>query len=134
MVRSIARTIQLGATWLLVAGCVAQIFLAGLGVFDGQSNFITHRDFGYSLGLLTLVMLIAAIVGRMSRLYIGGTILLMVLFALQSVFVAFRTDMPVVAALHPLNGFLILLVSLILGRSAWQDRQATLKTTTPTGG
>lgn len=50
---------------------------------------------------------------------------------LQSVFVALRTDMPAIAALHPLNGFLILLVALILGRAAWKDRQAAAS---PTGG
>jgi hypothetical protein len=56
--------------------------------------------------------------------YIGGAALFVVLFTLQSVFVAVRTDMPAVAALHPLNGFVILLVGVLLGRRAWNDRGA----------
>jgi hypothetical protein len=118
------RAIFLGATWLFVACCVIQVFLAGLGVFDDASAFITHTNFGYLFGWLIIVMLVAAIVGRMGRVYIGGAALLVVLFALQSVFVALRTDMPAVAALHPLNGFVILLVGVLLGWRAWSDRGA----------
>ena len=124
MTRSIARTVNLVATWLLVVGAVLQVFLAGLGVFDDESAFMTHRDFGYMLELLPIVMLIAAIVGRMGRMYVGGAALLFVQFMLQSVFVVLRTDMPVVAALHPLNGFLILFIAVTLGRAAWRDRRA----------
>ena len=50
---------------------------------------------------------------------------LIVLFALQSAFVALRTDMPAVAALHPLNGFLILLLAIELTRYAWVTRPRT---------
>jgi hypothetical protein len=51
-------------------------------------------------------------------------VLLFVQFLLQSVFVALRTHLPAIAALHPLNGFSILWVGLILGRAAWRDRRA----------
>src|ERR687896_671194 len=87
----------------LFALCSAvQIYLAGLGVFDDPSAFVTHREFGYTFGLLLLVMLVLAAVGRMGRRVIGITVLIAVLFALQSVFVALRTSAPVLAALHPL--------------------------------
>ena len=134
MTGSIARSIYLCATWLLVVGAVVQIFLAGLGVFDDPSAFITHRDFGFLLELLPIVMLIAAIVARMGRGYIGGAVLLFVQFMLQSVFVALRTDLPAIAALHPLNGFIILLVGLILGRAAWRDRRPPADSAFSTGG
>jgi uncharacterized protein DUF6220 len=124
MVRRVARAIHLGAAWLFVACLVVQVFLAGLGVFDDPKAFITHRDFGYAIGLLTLVLLVAAIVGRLGGRQIGLVVLLMVQFALQSVFVAMRSDSPAVAALHPLNGFLILLVTLIIARDAWSARAA----------
>jgi uncharacterized protein DUF6220 len=109
---------------LWVACCVIQVFLAGLGVFDGPSSFITHRDFGYTFSLLILVLLVLAIVGRMSRAIVGGCVPLAVLFTLQSVFVALRTDMPTLAALHPLNGFLILGVGVFLTRASWAGRDA----------
>jgi hypothetical protein len=45
-----------------------------------------------------------------------------VLFALQSVFVALRTSMPEVAALHPVNGFLLLFIAISTARQAWAAR------------
>ena len=108
MGRSIARTAYPITAGLFVACAVIQVFLAGLGVFDDPNAFVTHRNFGYLFGWLTLVLLVIALVGRMPRRYVGLAVLILVLFALQSVFVALRDDMPAVAALHPLNGFLIL--------------------------
>lgn len=107
----------------LFAICVvAQVFLAGLGVFSDPRSFITHRDFGYLFGMLTPVVLVLALVGRQPRRVTGLSALLLGLFALQSVFIALRSDAPVVAALHPLNGFLILLVALVLTRASWATR------------
>ena len=48
MARRIARPIHLAVAWLLVAGLLVQVFLAGMGVFDSSSMFATHRDFGYT--------------------------------------------------------------------------------------
>jgi hypothetical protein len=119
MIRIWARRGVLIAAWGFVAGAVGQIFLAGLGVFGTPAgDFATHRDFGYLIGWLTLVVLVLAIVGRLPRREIGLALLLLVLFALQSVFVAIRHEQPAVAALHPLNGFLILLVGIVVARHA----------------
>jgi hypothetical protein len=98
---------------------VVQVFLAGLGVFDDPRAFVTHREFGYLFGWLTLLILVLALVGREPRRITGLSALLLLLFALQSVFVALRADMPAVAALHPLNGFAILAVSGITARLSW---------------
>jgi hypothetical protein len=75
-------------------------------------------------GWLTLVMLVLAIVGRVPRRLLGLVGLTLVLFALQSVFVVLRADYPVVAALHPVNGFVLLLVAIVIARSAWAIRSA----------
>jgi hypothetical protein len=125
-----ARTAYPVVAGLFVACAVIQVFLAGLGVFDDPSSFITHRNFGYVFGWLTLVLLVVALVGRMPRRFVGLAVLLLVLFALQSVFIAVRADMPAVAALHPLNGFFILAVGGIATWSSWKAR-ATAPTTQP---
>ena len=92
-----------------------------LGVFGlPAGDFTAHREWGYTFGYLTLVILILAIVGRFPRRMIGLSVLLLVLFSLQSVFVGIRADYPSVAALHPLNGFLILFVAIVLGRDGWR--------------
>ena len=130
MVRSVARTAYPVVAGLFVACAIIQVFLAGLGVFDDPSSFITHRNFGYMIGWLTLVLLVIALVGRMPRRFVGLAVLLLVLFSLQSVFVALREDMPALAALHPLNGFFILAVAGIATWTSWKAR-ATAPTPQP---
>ena len=123
MARSVARTALPIVAGLFVACGLVQVFLAGLGVFSDPASFITHRDFGYLLGWFTLAILILALVGRERRLVVGLSVLLLVQFTLQSVFVALRADMPAVAALHPVNGFLILVVGLLIARLSWIVRR-----------
>ena len=122
MVRSVARTAYPFVAGLFAACAIIQVFLAGLGVFDDPSSFITHRNFGYMFGWLTLVLLVIALVGRMERRFVGLAVLLLILFSLQSVFIALREDMPAIAALHPLNGFCILAVAGIATWSSWKAR------------
>ena len=81
-----------------------------------------HRQFGYLFGWLTLVALALALVGRAPGRITGLSALLLGLFALQSVLVALRPDMPAVAALHPLNGFLLLAVAVVTLRLSWAAR------------
>jgi hypothetical protein len=102
--RPIAQKVHLVIAWVLVAGLLVQIFLAGLGVFRGPESFPTHRDFGYVLELLPILL---AIFG---------------LFLLQSVFVALRASNPEVAALHPVNGFVITFLAVLVARDAWVGR------------
>lgn len=49
-----ARTAFAVVAWLFVACVAVQVYLAGMGVFVGPQNFLTHRDFGYLSGMLTL--------------------------------------------------------------------------------
>jgi len=126
MVRSFARLVLPVTAGLFVACAVIQVFLAGLGVFDDPSAFITHRDFGYLIGWFTLAMLILALVGRLPRRIVGLTVLVLAQFALQSVLVALRAEMPAVAALHPLNGFAILAVGALIVRRSWAARHEAL--------
>ena len=107
------------------AACgVVQVFLAGLGVFADAGAFARHREFGYLFGWLTLVALVLALLGRLPRRIVGADVLLLVLFTLQSVFVALRTDMPAVAALHPVNGFAIIGLAVVTARASWRVRAA----------
>ena len=119
-IRPTAWTVLALAAWLFSACIVVQVFLAGLGVFDSASAFITHRNFGYLFGWLSLVVLIVAAVGRMPRRLIGLAGLTLVQMALQSVFILFREDNPAIAALHPVNGVLLLVTTLVLGWLAWR--------------
>jgi mercuric ion transport protein len=125
MVRSAARAAFPFVAGLFAVCAIIQVFLAGLGVFDDASAFVTHRDFGYMISLLPIVLVVLALVGGMPRRYAGLSALLFVLFLLQSVFVQMRDSMPAVAALHPLNGFLILALGILLAWQSWQARSTS---------
>jgi hypothetical protein len=116
------RRAHLIVAWAFVAGVVLQVFLAGLGVFENAARFSTHAGWGYLLELLPTVLLVLALAGRLGRrqaLYAAG---LFGMFILQSVFVALRGDLPIIAALHPVNGFAILFVGIAMAREAWAAR------------
>jgi hypothetical protein len=123
--RSTWRTIYAALAWLLVAGLLVQVFLAGLGVFDSPVEFETHRNWGFLLGLFPIVLLILGLVAGLGRRLAVFAIVTVVLFILQSVFVALRESSPILAALHPVNGFLILLIAIEMAREARQGRTTT---------
>ena len=128
MARRIARPIHVVVAWLFVIGLLAQVFLAGMGVFDGASAFTTHRDTGYALTALPVVLLVTGLVGRFGRWQAIAAAVMFVQFILQSVLVFQRDSMPAIAALHPVNGFLILLIAIWLARDTWRAFQADRET------
>jgi cytochrome b561 len=123
--RSIARTIHMVIAWLVVAGLVVQVWLAGLGVFDTSAGFAPHRDLGYTIGLVPIVLLVLGLLGGMGRRAAILAVAIFVLVVVQSFLVFQRASNPSIAALHPVNGFLILLLAIVLARDSWQMRNAT---------
>jgi hypothetical protein len=123
-VRSFARNLHAGIAWLLVAVLVFQVWLAGRGVFESPAVFVTHRDVGYAISFGPLVLLVLGFLGGMGRRVAIMAAVILGLVILQSVFVALRSSSPAIAALHPVNGFLILLVAVMLARESWGMRTA----------
>lgn len=121
----VARTVHHGLAWLLVAGLVVQVFLAGLGVFAGASNFETHRNWGFLLQALPFFMAIAAWVGKLGRREIVLAVVIFLLFFVQSFLLLARDSVPALAALHPVNGFVILWLAVHVAREAWARRAQT---------
>ena len=124
MARRFARPIHLGIAWLFVLGLLYQVFLAGMGVFDGAAAFATHRDTGYTLTLLPALLALVAAVGRLGKWHVIAPLVMLGQFILQSVLVLQRDSLPAIAALHPVNGFLILLIATAIAVDAWRRRRA----------
>jgi lysylphosphatidylglycerol synthetase-like protein (DUF2156 family) len=109
-----------GLAWLFLAGAVLQFFLAGLGVF-GAASFGPHQTVGKLLALVSLILLVVevilALTGGLSRGRVGLAALLFVLMIVQwSLVGAFSGSVPILAALHPVNGLLVLSVAFALAR------------------
>lgn len=103
-----ARVLFFGLAVIYLAGVVVQFFLAGLGTF-GATSFDSHQVFGLILALLTLILLVLAVVGKVPRLLIGLAVVLLGLNVLQ-MFLA-RIDVDEIAALHVVNALAIAFVA-----------------------
>ena len=101
----------------LLAG-VTQIFLAGLGAFSlqdqgleaaGDSAFAPHRDLGFTMAGIALVILLLALIARPgARAIVGSAVLVLLTSLMQSLLAGLGEDHAVYGALHALDGLLIL--------------------------
>jgi Family of unknown function (DUF6220) len=113
-----ARIAFAGLAWLFVAAVVIQVFLIGLGLFGDVSYRQTHIEFGYSIGILVLLLLIAALVARPGLRTVGLVLGLFVLYIVQTLLPSARQAYPAIAALHPVNALLMFGLALYVARSA----------------
>jgi peptidoglycan/LPS O-acetylase OafA/YrhL len=91
---------------VFLAGAVVQFFLAGLGAFGGTS-YDAHRGWGDALTVIALVLLILAFTSR--REAVQPSAVLFGLMVLQVILGGvIGTDVPVLAAFHPVVGLAVL--------------------------
>ena len=103
----VARKIFVGLAWLLVLAVAIQFFLAGIGVLGGES-IEAHRQWGFIvLHLIPILMLIAAIVGRMGRTVLALTVVIFLLVFLQPLFADPELDPRWLRSVHVLNALFI---------------------------
>jgi hypothetical protein len=113
MVRA-ARYGYVAVIWAFVAFLVAQIFFAGLGLFGHPPDMRLHSGFGWLVHILDLLLLIVALAAQVGRPTIWWVLALFVTSAIQPFLPALRTDMPLLAALHPLNAVVLSLIAVKL--------------------
>jgi hypothetical protein len=112
----LARKLFVGLAWLFVLAVAIQFLLAGLGVLGGES-MEPHRQWGFiALHLIPILMLIAAIAGRMGRTVIALTVGLFLLVFLQPLFADAELDPRWLRALHVLNALFIFALGHHLAR------------------
>lgn len=112
MAKRIAGAVHLAAAWLLVVGLLVQVFLAGLGIFADATAFATHRDFGHLLEIFPVVLVVTALVAGYGRWRALAGVGLLALLLLQTILVLQRGSSDALAALHPVNGFLVMLAAV----------------------
>jgi hypothetical protein len=115
---SVARMIFVGLAWMFVLAVAIQFLLAGLGVLGGES-LEAHRQWGFVvLHLIPILMLAAAIIGRMGRTVIGLTVALFLLVFLQPLFADAEIDPDWLRSLHVLNALFIFALGQYLAQRA----------------
>jgi hypothetical protein len=121
----VARYAFAGAAWIFVVGILTQAFLAGAGLFKWTRNLELHMGFGYLVAYWTLVLLLLLLPARIDRRTALLTVLLFVLAGiLQPILPYAKRDMPVVAALHPVNALVIFVLGIVIARRSLHLLQA----------
>lgn len=113
----IARMAHVAVAWLFAAGVLLQGYLAGaaMGQLGGSGDFSAHIALGYSLmGILALAVPILAIVGRFPRSQVGWSALMLLLYVVQTSLPYARADVPVIAALHPVNAMILFVLAVVV--------------------
>jgi len=105
-----------------VVAIIVQVFLAGQAIANlgGNNDFSTHANFGYTIGIIQLVVLILAIVARLPRRDIGIAAGILVLYIVQTLLPPLKGVSPLIAALHPLNAMVLFTLSVWYARHAWR--------------
>ncbi|MFO7271339.1 DUF6220 domain-containing protein [Sphaerobacter thermophilus] len=106
--------------WLFVGCVLVQVLIAGLAIFDTPLRWSWHENFVHFFEYLPLILLVLAFTGRMPHRVRWLSFGAFALIGLQYAFIGMARDwnMPVIAALHPVNALLIFWVAVFLARSA----------------
>ncbi len=91
---------------LFATGAVAQVFLAGLSVFDSANYWSNHVDLGRMLGMPALLLPILALVERVGIRIGVMALAVTVLYVLQMMLA--NLDSGTVAALHAVNALALI--------------------------
>lgn len=115
--KRVGRIVHIGVTYVLLAGVVLQPFLIGLWLFGAVSTSDLHIGLGYLLLIPGCpLLLIAALLGWLPKREMVLTLAVIVDTFVQVSLPSFRTDLPAVAALHPVNLLVLVVMLWTLGR------------------
>ncbi len=105
----------------VLVAVIAEFLFAGMGVFHATS-FAIHKGTGEAITYASYLLLVLSLIGLLGRTRILLSVLLVVLMLLQNFLVHVKN--PFIAALHPLNGLVIMGAIIIL---VWVGARKTQK-------
>jgi hypothetical protein len=124
-----ARRAYRALAWLFVACVMVQVFLVGLEIFKviGDDAGL-HRNFAYLYGWLLPLMLVVGRFARLSVRMLALVVLLLVMFAVQTVLPELAKQVPLLGPLHAVNALAILLLAIWLAQHAARvEGEATVR-------
>jgi len=115
----IARQAYMGLAYLFVLGVVIQVFLAGIGIFGESGDDLNpHDSFGLTvMQLIPILLLVAALVGRMRWTFAGLSAVLILLVGLQSVWTS-EDNSRWIKAIHPTMAIVMFALGHFLAQRA----------------
>jgi hypothetical protein len=128
-----ARIAYVALAWAFVLGMVGQVFVIGLALFADPSYRGLHRDIGYVLSLVPIVILVVAAVARVGRRRLLWTLGLAVVVFVFPIFPVLRESLPFVAALHPVGALVGFWMAIVVARGASAALHESDPAATPSG-
>ena len=141
------RTVYWVWSMVVLVMVILQIGFAGYGAFyaahklsdEGSSitdktfedGFGLHIGFGYVVWLAVIVLLAIGVIAGVGRWRLGKHGVLAVLLTLQILLAWTGGSVPAVGALHPLNAFVILGLTISIVWDGWQARKAASAAVAP---
>ena len=101
-----------------VIGLVYQVFLAGLGLFAGSSNWETHIGVGWMLHLVPILIVAAAALSRAGRRHWQWALALALVVFVVPLFALMRDSNPEIAALHPVSALIAFALAISVARNS----------------
>lgn len=108
---AITRRVHLAAAGLFGAGVLVLGYLAGTAIVElgGSGDFGLHVSLGYTLmGVLAICVPVFALLGRFPRGHVGLSLILLILYVVQTSLPYARASSPAIAALHPAVAMVLL--------------------------
>jgi Family of unknown function (DUF6220) len=123
--RPVFRQLHAAVAWLLVGLIVVQVWLAGTAIpqLGGNGSFENHRNLGYGIGLVTLVLLLTALPTGLGRRRILQSLGILGLYIVQSSLPYIGVG--AIEALHPVNAVVMFVVAFVYARAVWRERAGT---------
>jgi uncharacterized protein DUF6220 len=120
--QGMVRQVHAAVAWLLVGSILVQVWLAGTAIpqLGGNGNFETHRNVGYLIGLITLVLFLTALPSGLGRRRVLQSLGILGLYIVQSSLP--YMGIGVIEALHPVNAVVMFAVSALYARAVWGER------------
>ena len=118
--KEVSRQVHAAVAWLLVGSIVVQVWLAGVAIpqLGGTGSFETHKNVGYLIGLVALVLFVTALPAGLGRRRILQSLGILGLYIVQSSLP--YMGMNAIEALHPVNAAVMFVLSLVYARAVWR--------------
>lgn len=110
--------------WAFVLGVLVQVLFAGLGLFVDDETFNTHVEFGWILHLFPLLVLLAAALSRAGRRHWQWALGLAAVVFVVPILATLRTDLPTVAAFHPVLALVAFWLAVVVARNSLDAARA----------
>ena len=113
------RMLYLIVAWLFPVAILVQVLFVGLSLFTSQPYWDSHISLGHTIGVLPILLVILAYLGRLPRRTIILTWLALGTYLVQAeVFAAIRADIRLFAAFHPVLALVLFALALIIALQA----------------